>query len=866
MTFMLPRMPRPTWLFHLLTILVCSFTTQAHFADAAGLGVTPPDQFKVPAGFAVELLHQVDIDSEGSWVSLTVDPKGRLLACDQNGGIYRIDVSQDPVSVEKLDIEFTGAQGLLCAFGSLYANVNSPKFPSGLWRLTDTDGDDQYDKKEHIVPLNGGSEHGPHGLILTPDGKRILMVAGNNTTLPEQIAHSRVPRLWAEDHLLGRMPDARGHNADRLAPGGFIMSLDPDGTNRELIATGFRNPYDIALNQDGELFTYDADMEWDVGTPWYRPTRINHVISGAEFGWRNGTGKWPAYYPDSFGAAVDIGPGSPTGICFGYNSDFPERYRNALFVADWSFGNIYAVHLSEDGASYSGDYETFATAAPLPATDMVIHNGAMYLTIGGRGTQSGLYRIFYKGLPAEDALAIADAEAAVNPDERGAEAILDDEKLQAQTLRVLRSQIERLHVDDADLPVDPEAATAMALEFLSHEDRAIRFASRIALEHRDVPLWKSKVLASPSPRARMLGVIALARCGEASDQADAMTSLLELDFNSLDTSGRIAFLRAAGLVAMRLGDFTDQQHAAMIDAIGDTFPSEVDSLDRELAIMLVYLRAPGSTEAVLEKLLSSPSQESQIHYAITLREASEGWDHELRTRYLGWFHDMTTARGGMSFGGFVNNIKKVFVDRLTEDQRTRLTMVINPPVPTGDAGPSEARPFVKNWTVDELVETVSDPSHQPNFENGKSMFAAAQCFKCHRMGLQGGILGPDLTSAGGKYNAHDMLESIIEPSKVIGDQYGATQFLTEDGEVITGRVINMNGKNLSVLTNMLDPSSLTNVDRDNVAETMEAKVSMMPTGLVDSLTADEIADLVAYLRAGGDAENDIYAESGAAND
>ena len=55
-----------------------------------------------------------------------------------------------------------------------------------------------------------------------------------------------------------------------------------------------RNPFDIAFNHDGELFTYDADMEWDIGEPWYRPTRVNHIISGAEFGFRNGSAKWPA--------------------------------------------------------------------------------------------------------------------------------------------------------------------------------------------------------------------------------------------------------------------------------------------------------------------------------------------------------------------------------------------------------------------------------------------------------------------------------------------------------------------------------------------------------------------------------------------
>lgn len=845
---MLKRLLRPRCLAMLMAL--GSFFSSS-FVAANGLGVTPPEQFKLPSGFEAELLHQVDFESEGSWVSLTVDPRGRLIACDQTGGLYRIDVSGAEVKVEKLAIEFEGAQGLLCAFGSLYANVNARDFPSGLWRLTDTNGDDQYDKKEHIVPLNGGTEHGPHAVILTPDGNRILMVAGNNTELPEGITHSRVPQNWDEDHLLGRMPDARGHNADRLAPGGFIVSLDPDGSNLELIATGFRNPYDIALNHDGELFTFDADMEWDVGTPWYRPTRINHVISGAEFGWRNGTGKWPEYYPDSFGAAIDIGPGSPTGICFGYGADFPAKYRDALFIADWSYGVIYAAHLAADGATYAGDFESFATAAPLPVTDMVIHDGAMYLTIGGRQTQSGLYRIAYTGeLEAED-----------NNESHE----LAGDALDAAELRVLRGALESLHVGDDALPDSAEEAVQLAVENLSHDDRAIRFVARVALEHRDIGLWKSKVLASSSPRTRTLGAIAVARCGDEADQAAVMTSLLEMDYNALSPEDRIAFLRAAGLVALRLGEFSDSQAAQLTQKISGTFPANIDSLDREAAMMLVYLKAPGSTQAVLKKLLDSPSQESQIHYAITLREADEGWDDSLRKQYLGWFHEMATARGGMSFGGFLENIKKVFVDRLSADDQERLAAAINPPAPAEGQLASEARPLVKQWTVDELVAVVNESTRRLDFENGKKMFAVTQCYKCHRMGLEGGILGPDLTSAGGKFNVHDMLVSIIEPSKVISDQYGATQFLTEDGEVVTGRVINMHGKRLSVLTNMLDPSSLTDLNRDDIAETIESKVSMMPTGLIDTLTAEEIVDLIGYLRAGGNPDHPLYSQPAASN-
>ncbi|WP_246146370.1 c-type cytochrome [Rubripirellula lacrimiformis] len=803
-------------------------------AHAAGLGVTPVDQFSVPEGFQVELIHEVPGDTEGSWVSLTVDPKGRLIACDQYGGLYRIDISGDDPQVEKLDIEFEGAQGLLCAFGSLYANVNSRTFPAGVWRLTDTNGDDQYDKKEHIIPLNGGSEHGPHAMILTPDEQRILMCAGNNTSLPKNITRSRVPENWDEDHLLGRMPDARGHNADRLAPGGYVVSFNPDASDIELVATGFRNEYDIALNRQGELFAYDADMEWDVGTPWYRPTRINHVISGAEFGWRNGTGKWPEYYPDSFGSAVDIGPGSPTGICFGYGAKFPAKYRDSLFICDWSYGNIHAVELTPDGSSYTGSYKTFATAAPLPVTDILIHptDGAMYFTIGGRKTQSGLYRITYTGDLADEPVPAVDSSA--------------------QALRDLRHQLEALHVGDVSADSIP-----MMLENLSHEDRAIRFAARIALEHQPVQRWRDQVVSLDDPRARILGVIALARCGEASDKAAALSGLNELEWSSLDASNRIGLLRAYGLVAIRLGAIDADEAKPLLAKIDGQFPTGDNQVDRELAQMLIYLGSADATAKVVAEMKASPSQENQIHYAMALRDTKNGWTPELHRQYFTWFSDIQSARGGMSFGGFIDNIKKAALQRVPQDVQDQLASVINPPQKADDAV-TKARPFVHKWTVDDLLDVTTAEDHVANFERGKEVFAAAQCYKCHRMGVQGGILGPDLTSAGGRFNAKDLLVSIIEPSKVISDQYGATQFLTDDGRVVVGRVVNMNGSNLAVMTNMLDPSSQTQVNRDTIETTKPATTSMMPAGLIDTFTDEEIADLVAYLRAGGNAKHPIF--------
>jgi putative heme-binding domain-containing protein len=319
------------------------------------------------------------------------------------------------------------------------------------------------------------------------------------------------------------------------------------------------------------------------------------------------------------------------------------------------------------------------------------------------------------------------------------------------------------------------------------------------------------------------------------------------------------------LVAIRLGGITPAEANPILAQIGVQFPTGNNEVDRELAQVLVYLKAPGALSKVVQELRSSPSQENQIHYAMTLRNADVDWNPELRRQYFEWFNDMRSARGGMSFGGFIENIKKAGLKQLPDDAKQRLADVITPPKNSVAADSAPQRPLVKKWKVDDLLDSVANEERVPDFEQGKAIFASAQCYKCHRMGVQGGILGPDLTAAGGRFNVKDLLASIIEPDKEISDQYGATQFLTVDGRVVIGRVINMNGNQLQVLTNMLDPSALARVNRDDIETTRPSKTSMMPSGLLDTFNDDEIADLIAYLRAGGRASHPIYKRSVAKN-
>ena len=825
---------RRGWLPSWIGLGGCLLIALASQVAAAEPQATPAERIVVPDGFQVELLYSVPSETQGSWVNMTPDPKGRLIVSDQYGSLYRVTAGAGAAEtkVEKLEVAIGQAQGLLYAFDSLYVMVNGGAAQgSGLYRVRDTDGDDQFDQVQLLRAIRGGGEHGPHAIVLSPDGKSLYVCAGNHTTIPDPET-SRLPRNWAEDQLLPRMWDAGGHAVGILAPGGWVAKTDPEGKSFELVAAGFRNEYDIAFNLDGELFTYDADMEWDIGSPWYRPTRVNHVVSGAEFGWRSGTGKWPAHYPDSLPATADVGPGSPTGIAFGTGAKFPAKYQRALFVSDWSYGLIYAVFLTPDGSSYQGEVTRFATASPLPVTDIIVNpsDQALYFTIGGRRTQSGLYRITYVGNESTEPVTKGDQTAS--------------------TARAQRHLLESLHVRSEE----PTDVTDAAWDSLNHSDRFIRYAARIAIEHQPVDVWQKRALEETRPDALLTAAIALARCGKSDAQAGLIEALGRLSWDKLDRRQKLDLLRAYGLTFIRLGEPTAAMRETVIARLDSLFPATGDDeLNRELASLLAYLHAPGIVPRILQQLALAKTQEQEIHYVFVLRTLADQFDANEAQQYYSWFRTAGAFRGGNSFAGFLRNIRGEATAKLNAERKEELGSLLEAPIE--QVAPDQqlaARPFVKKWTVNDLLEATTDQSKPRSFERGRAMFAAAACYKCHRFAGQGGIIGPDLTGVGQRFTPQYVLEALIEPSKVISDQYQASTFVTTDGRTVTGKVANLNGKSLLIVTNMLEPGKFTSVNVDTIEEQLPSPVSMMPQGLLDTLSQDEILDLIAYLRSGGD--------------
>jgi putative heme-binding domain-containing protein len=819
----------------------------------AGLTATPAERIKVAKDFKVELLYSVPRDKEGSWVSMCVDPKGRLIVSDQDGSLFRVTTplagggKASEIKVERLAVDIGQAQGLLWAFDSLYVMVNGKKWRSGLYRVRASKPGGELDEVKLLRELaGGGGEHGPHAILPHPDGKSLVVLHGNQTKLTK-ISSSRVPRIWGEDQLLPRMPDGRGFMAGVLAPGGAFYRVDPDGENWELLSVGTRNPYDAAFNRHGELFTYDADMEWDINLPWYRPTRLCLVTSGSDWGWRNGSGKFPPHYPDTLPALYDIGPGSPTGMTFGYGASFPAKYQEALFMCDWSYGKLYAMHLTPQGSAYKAEAEEFLAGSPLPLTDIVINpkDGAMYFAIGGRKTQSGLYRVSYTG---------KESTTPTKGDDRGADQ------------RALRHQLEGLHGhQDAK-------AVETAWPYLRHSDRYIRFAARVALEHQDPKAWRDRALAEKDPETAYVALLALVRVS-ASDpfhrRADApppdvqlrgkiLDALQQIHWEKLPAWQRLELLRVYAVLFNRMGkpdEATSQKLIALFDA---SYPAQDRFLNGQLCQVLVYLESRTVAAKTMKLMEQAPTQEEQIEYAKSLRMLKAGWTPPLREQYFRWFHKAAGFKGGASIEGYMANIRKDAMATLTDAEKVALKPLLDIRPKDVVVTPVKPRPFVKQWTVDELVPIVEKGLKKRDFARGRQLFGEAKCYACHRFNNEGGAQGPDLTGAAGRFNVHDLLESIVEPSKVISDQYASLVITMTNGKVITGRIINIHGDNWTVNTDMLNPTATVNVNAKQVDTMVTSKVSPMPTGLVDTFTAEEILDLTAFLLSRGDRGHEMF--------
>jgi putative heme-binding domain-containing protein len=416
------------------------------------------------------------------------------------------------------------------------------------------------------------------------------------------------------------------------------------------------------------------------------------------------------------------------------------------------------------------------------------------------------------------------------------------------------------------------------------------------------------VLTDRSAYGVIQGVVALARQGPKSLQPKLLAALdrfvlltdedlkrygvptpgAEVPADALFAPGdwMLDLLRAYQLVFMRMGEPDKETATRLAKKFDPHFPAKSEMLNRELCSMLVYLKSPTIVAKCIElmkqpskpltpddmaallarnrgyggtiaKMLANSVDQQKFYYAFALRNVRDGWTMEQRKFYFQFLDDCRQKSGGASFQGFINNTEKDAFANATDAERLAIEALglrkpYRPKELPKPVGPG------RDWKLDELVKFTEPKLKGRNFKNGAKMYAAARCVVCHRFQGDGGATGPDLSQVAGRFNLKDLCESIVEPSKVISDQYKASIVSTKQGKDYTGRIV---AQTPTTLTMLLDPEDSTKVVEIKLADVEEQKaspVSTMPADLLKALNDNEVLDLLAYLLSRGDPGHPMF--------
>jgi len=334
--------------------------------------------FTVPEGFTVQRV--ADDSLVHDCFCMTLDGLGRPVV--SGPGYIRTLVDEDGDGKYDRGVLWSnpkqGAQGLWSEGRKLY-HVSD----GGLWLSEDANGDLAADPNpKKLLELPTGEEHFAHAIRRGPDGYWYL-IAGNFAR--------DISKL--QNDVLSPVPRGRS---------GTIWRMSPDFSKRGVWAHGMRNCYDFDFLPDGQIVTFDSDCEREATLPWYRPTRVMVLGPGTDAGWCGQAWKDEDHRITMPLVLAQLGRGSPTGVAVYQHQAFPQKYRGAVFVLDWTFGRVIAVYPSSNLAESQRvpnkvPAEVFmqpsGTIGFAPTDICVSADGSLLVSVGGRGTTGAIYRI-----------------------------------------------------------------------------------------------------------------------------------------------------------------------------------------------------------------------------------------------------------------------------------------------------------------------------------------------------------------------------------------------------------------------------------------------------------------------------------------
>ena len=557
---------------------------------------TPPARINIANGFKIDLLYSVPMEKQGSWVAMCMDDKQRLIVSDQYGGIYRFPIPKpgknaDPASIEQITYaterpgmgkpteaqkklpQIGHAQGLCYAFDSLSRwwsiHVSTSTIGQGS-SVCSTTSDDQFDKIVTVKKLSAtGGEHGPHAILPAPDGKHSYAVMGNQTQLPEDYTHSRVPELWAEDQLF---PSLQYFMKGAEAPLGHIAQIDPEGKTWESHGHGIPQP--VRRRGQSRRRTYlrrghGVGHEHAVVPPYPGQPRDRRFRVRLAHRFRQVHGLLQRHLRSSGRRRARFADWSMFRLRSKVSRQVPEcLFHQRLVLWQSSMPFILLPRIS-----YVGKVEEFASAQPLPLTDLLVNpEGRGHVRCGGR--PQGAVR----ALPGDLRREGIHCPGQVRSWWRGGEEASKGPRafLQKGVQAASPKQLNQIWSAWA-LKI---GASAMPPAWPSRSNQSTSGRKRIAAE-------KNPVIATAA-------LIALARV-DGKSSSDPLTKAMTFDYrNEKNWQQRIDLFRSITLALTRGGQPKAELKKSLIAWLDQIYPASSPEENRDLCPIMQLLQAPSA--------------------------------------------------------------------------------------------------------------------------------------------------------------------------------------------------------------------------------------------------------------------------------
>lgn len=844
-----------------------SDSTQTTTADSSKLVMTNfagPDLVPSPSALSVAATGEVFVG---------VDPIGSLGKTPGKGSIMKL-VDSDNDGVMDSHTEFTkvdNPRGVIAMGDKVYVLHTQFSAETGqaegmdLVVFEDKDKDGVADGAPKMLIHNisspesiraRGTDHSTNGIRMGIDGWIYIAVG---------------------DFGFADAVDASGKKMTML--GGGIVRVRPDGTEMEKYIHGTRNIYDVAIDPFMNIFTRGNTND---GGGWN--IRFIHYTQSGEYGYPN---FFKNFTEETIPALIDLGGGSGTGSYFMDDARWPKEYNHVPMMADWGRSQLYIHRVTMDGPSFTQKDEEFIKLSQITDVDLDA-SGRMYLTAWDGAGYSGsddkgyVVRVVpndwkYEAFPDLTTLSVDELAGFLKATNSVSRLAAQQEMLTrnlqesaAAALKVASDKSLPLEARVAGIYTYAQAACADShneLVKLSLEDNIREFALRALADRKTclqgVPIDPFvEAVNDPSDRVKSAAIVALGRIGNPEATEVLLTVAVPDSYKQPEkgTEGPHATPNSAIVLPHIAVKSLVELNAVdqIVDAIG--------TKNSKIALWaLKFIHDPKAVDGLINAYHEAKDPELKSDIIATLSRLYKeeapydgSWWWGTRPDTHGPYYKPVDWEASAKIKEFLiqektnmdDPAKNQFFADLNERNRMDIqefgednsNLVINETEIDLEEIKSKKGQVGKS-SIEDVVLAMAEIKGDPI--KGKALFTSQGCVACHSIEKGQPLKGPFMGQIGSIMNRTQITESILKPNASISQGFASVQVSTNDGKNLMGFVT---GENANQIVLQDISGNATRIEKSNIKSRKELENSMMPEGLANSLSFEELASLITYLQ------------------